>query len=325
MKANFALYLALLSMGEGNELPPAIDMSEATFYEVQMEENEKIKENNKEISEENLNVLDLLKDESIQIIIEDKIEEIEEAPEVIVTLENFREIINNIETSEQTSFDKTIQIESVYDIILQSYDGSFEGKKITCIGDSITYGNGGSDDGNGNKISYCNFLGDILRANVINQGVGGAAIADNWDENSLILRWYNIPQDSDSILIFAGINDFFIGEYGDRDTEKTFCHDAYQLLQNIRYNYGCNIYMVLTYQCDAMNWESFQSHDYGKYMNTLSDYANELGIEVIDLFHSEYLNSVDLQVREAYMPDGVHPNDAGNQLLAKKLAVELLF
>lgn len=317
MKTNFALYLALLSMGNNEELPN-IETNEVTFYEAQIEEKETETE---DVSEE-ITVIDLLKDDSVEITIEDKVEE---EPEIVITLENFRNIIANIEASELSSYDKTIQIEQVYDTILSTYDGSFEGKKITCLGDSITYGNGGSDDGNGNKISYCNFLGDILRANVVNQGIGGAAIADNWDENSLILRWYNVPQDSDSILIFAGANDYFIGEYGDRDTEKTFCHDAYQLLQNIRYNYGGNVYVVLTYQCDAMNWESFQSHDYAKYMNTLNEYANELGIEVIDLFHSEYLNSTDLQVKEAYMPDGIHPNDAGNLLLAKKIAVELLF
>lgn len=316
MKTNFALYLALLSsMGNTEELSN-IETNEVTFYEAQMEE--------KEIEDvlEEITVIDLLKDDSVEINIEYKIEE---EPKVVVTLENFRDVINNIEASELSSYDKTIQIEQVYDTILSTYDGNFEGKKITCLGDSITYGNGGSDDGNGNKISYCNFLRDILRANVVNQGIGGAAIADNWDENSLILRWYDVPQDSDSILIFAGVNDYFIGEYGDSSTEKTFCHDAYQLLQNIRYNYNGNVYVVLTYQCDAMNWESFQSHDYAKYMNTLNEYANELGIEVIDLFHSEYLNSTDLQVKEAYMPDGIHPNDAGNLLLAKKIAIELLF
>ncbi len=320
MKINIALYLALLSMGNNNELPPTIDINEVTFYEAQM--------NEKQETEENLNVIDLLKDDSVEIVIEEKKEEpeiIEEPPQITVTQENFRDLIQGIEISEQSSYDKTIQMEEVYNNLLLFYDGCFEGKKITCIGDSITYGNGGSDDGNGNKISYCNFLGELLRANVVNQGIGGAAIADNWDENSLILRWNNIPQDSDAIIVFAGVNDYFIGEYGDRDTEKTFCHDAYQLLANIKYNYGCPIYVVLTYQCDAVNWESFQSHDYGKYMNTLNDYANELGIEVIDLFHSEYLNSMDMQIKEQYMPDGIHPNDAGNLLLAKKIACELIF
>lgn len=319
MKTNFALYLALLSMGGGNELPSAIDMSETGFYETQIEENQEISD---DLLEEDISVLDLLKDDSIEISIEIKEKK---SNEIEITEENFREMIQNIEISEQSSYDKTIQIENIYDKVLLLYDGSLEGKKITCIGDSITYGNGGSNDCYGNKISYCNFLGDILRANILNQGVGGSAIADNWDETSLILRWFNIPQDSDIILIFAGVNDYFIGEYGDRYTEKTFCYDAFQLLANIHYNYNCPVYVVLTYQCDAMNWESFQSHDYSKYMNTLNDYANELGIEVIDLFHSDYLNSVDLQVKENYMPDGIHPNDVGNLLLAKKIAIELIY
>lgn len=318
----------LLSMRGGNEdlyqeLPSVIDMDETTFYESVCEEKEDILEDNVKSDEtDNLKVIDFLQDESVEITITEKIKE---EPKTIVTLENFKELIQNIETSEQSAFQKTIQIEEIYNNILTQYDGSFENKKITCIGDSITYGNGGSDDGNGNKISYCNFLGDILHANIVNLGIGGSAIADNWDDTSLILRWHEIPQDSDIILIFAGVNDYFIGEYGDRDIEKTFCHDAFQLLQNIRYNYGCQIYVVLTYQADAMNWEAFQSHDYAKYMNTLNDYSNELGIEVIDLFHSDYLNSVDVEVKQNYMPDGIHPNDAGNNLLAKKIAVELIF
>lgn len=241
-----------------------------------------------------------------------------------VTIDNFEEQINFIEQSSVSSYEKTIQIEQICDKILKYYDGSLIGKKITCIGDSITYGNGGSTDENGNKISYCNHIAGFLGANVVNLGIGGSAISDNTDNNSLISRWQEIPEDSDYILIFAGINDYFIGNYGNIDdkTENTFCGDTYSLLKNIKNKYSnSKIIVVLTYKNEAMNWEDFKDNDFMLYMNTLKQYAKELELPVIDLSNSEFMNSNDSQIKESYIPDGVHPNDTGNYLLSKRLCI----
>ena len=112
----------------------------------------------------------------------------------------------------ETSYERTIKINDINESFVENLNNNLKGKKITCIGDSITYGNGGSYKEDGTQISYCDYLSQILSAEVINLGVGGAAIGDYWDENSLILRWHQIPHDSDIIIIYGGVNDYFIGK-----------------------------------------------------------------------------------------------------------------
>lgn len=236
---------------------------------------------------------------------------------------------NEIEAIErqEDSLNKTLKINAKDLAIITTSDIDFSDKKITCIGDSITYGNGGSDDGYGNKISYCNFLSEELKCQVINLGIGGSAIGDYWDETSLIRRWEAIPQDSDIIIVFAGINDFFIGpdDYGSIDENNTFCHDSYCLLNNIKNNYpNADIFVVTTYKNQAENWEPFQTYDMKQYMDTLMTYADELGLNIIDLYDSGFLNSQIPEIKKNYVPDDVHPNDNGNKILAERIASELI-
>lgn len=241
-------------------------------------------------------------------------------------LNDYKEEIEAVEKQED-SLNKTLKI-NIKDLsILTINTVDFSDKKITCIGDSITYGNGGSNDEYGNKISYCNFLSEELNCEVVNLGIGGSAIGDYWDDTSLILRWQEIPSDSDIIIIFAGINDFFIGpeKYGSIDEEKTFCSDSYYLLNNIKNNYpSADIFVVTTYKNGAENWEQFKDYDMNQYMNTLKDYSKELGLNIIDLYDSGFLNSRITEIKQQYIPDDVHPNDDGNKLLAERLAAELV-
>lgn len=59
-------------------------------------------------------------------------------------------------------------------------------------------------------------------------------------------------------------------------------------------------------------------------MNTEKQYAEELGFKIIDLTHSSFLDGNDLEIKNNYIPDGIHPNDKGNELLANKLITEII-
>lgn len=237
----------------------------------------------------------------------------------------YKEEIEKINT--ETSYEKTLEINEVNEFFIEKLDNKLEGKKITCLGDSITYGNGGSYKEDGTQISYCDYLADILDAEVVNLGIGGTAIGDYWDENSFILRWNKIPEDSDIIIIYGGLNDYFIGNYGDINTkeEKTFTGDCYKLFSNIKNTYtNSKIYVILNYQTDYENIEQFKNNDLEKYLMTEKQYAEEFGFEIIDLYHLNFLNSKDMTLNKAYIPDGVHPNDEGNKILANEIATKLL-
>lgn len=245
-----------------------------------------------------------------------------------INTKEYNDEINAINQQED-SFLKTLKINMRDMSIVEKSDIDFSNKKITCIGDSITYGCGGSDNGIGGKISYCDFLANILNCEVVNLGIGGAAIGDYWDENSLILRWNQIPLDSDIIIFFAGTNDFFIGQdyFGDvnKRAEKTFCGDTYTTLLNIKNNYpNADIYVLTIFQNGSEYWESFRNGSLPSYMDVLKLYSDELDLNLIDLYSSGFLNSKIPEIKETFVPDEIHPNDAGNKILAYRIASEII-
>lgn len=227
---------------------------------------------------------------------------------------------------EPDTYNKTMRINKNDLSIIYNSNTNLEGKKITCIGDSITFGNGGSEVSENKNISYCDFLALTLNCEVVNLGIGGSAIGDYWDETSLILRWQEIPQDSDIIVVFAGVNDFFIGpeHFGDIETDKTFCHDTYELLANIKTNYpNSQVFVCTTFKNNAENWEPFANYNLPMYMDKLKEYAGWMGFEIIDMYELGFMNSQIPEIKENFVPDDIHPNDAGNKILADRIAAEI--
>lgn len=217
-------------------------------------------------------------------------------------------------SKQENSINKTEKMGNKYKQIVETSDYSLD-KTITAFGDSITDFGGWVDAAK-----------DITGCNIYNLGIGGSAIGDYWDDTSLILRWSQIPSDSDIIIIFAGINDFFIGDdFGDKGISQTYCGDTWSLFNNIKATYPeADIFVVTTYRTESENWEQFNGRSAEPYMEIQKQYADELGLHVIDIFGSGYLDSRDSETQEKYMPDGVHTNEDGAELLAYAIISELL-
>ena len=60
------------------------------------------------------------------------------------------------------------------------------------------------------------------------------------------------------------------------------------------------------------------------YADAVKELAGQHGIDVIDLYNSNLLDTHDAQVISTYMPDGVHGNPAGYQVLAEHLARNII-
>lgn len=61
-----------------------------------------------------------------------------------------------------------------------------------------------------------------------------------------------------------------------------------------------------------------------KLVNVMLKLAQEYDIPVIDLYNSNILDSHDVDIVEEYIPDGVHGNHEGYQILAEHFAAELV-
>lgn len=206
-----------------------------------------------------------------------------------------------------------------------------KGKKIAFLGDSITEGYGASCVEN----TYWNLLGRETGAEVYGYGIGGTTIAK---------RRFPLPEpnpnkyfgsrveamipDADIVVIFGGTNDFggsdpALGSITDRG-EDTFYGAYHCLIQKLIARYP-NAKLViatplhrLTEDDDTYNEQAGRrGGTLGRYVQAIREIGEFYGLAVADLYRSCPLQPRMPGHGQRYMPDGVHPNDAGHILIAQ--------
>ena len=60
------------------------------------------------------------------------------------------------------------------------------------------------------------------------------------------------------------------------------------------------------------------------YVDAIKEVAGYYGLPVLDLFHMSGIQPNVEIIREKFMPDGLHPSDAGAEKLAKRIRAFLL-
>lgn len=209
----------------------------------------------------------------------------------------------------------------------------FSDKKIVCLGDSITAATNLEDMEDYQQYSYPAYLKELLGAgSVENLGIGGSSIGRYW-ENAFVDRYKDIPQDADIILVMGGTNDGFcvtredFGTMEERE-ERTFIGDLDELMRGLKEDYPDAQIIFVTPLPNVLHDMLRKDRDYLLPQSMLADVMKELGeeyeIPVIDLYNSNLLDSHDAAVIYNYMPDGVHCNPQGYQVLAGKIAAELI-
>ena len=212
-----------------------------------------------------------------------------------------------------------------------------KGKKINFLGDSITEG--------ARVASSENFYPNILKRNLglaeaRNYGVGGSRIAripkekmqgipSDEDFNA---RAERMDPDFDVVVVFGGTNDFGhgnipLGQMGDSDV-YTFYGALRTLCLYLIKNYPDKQIVFMT-PLHRLNEEL----DYNKRLEDgnpnarpLTDFVNAIrevcelfAIPVLDMFKDSGMPARVWAWCERYMPDGLHPNDEGQKIIAHKL------
>ena len=212
-----------------------------------------------------------------------------------------------------------------------------EGLKINFIGDSITegYRTSGPD-----AVYHAVLKREAGLAEVRSYGIGGTRYAlqkgtewrpfNEWvDINSFSERYDKMDDDADAVVIFGGTNDFGhgdakLGEFSDR-TPETFYGACHYVFTGLTKKYLGKPVIVMT-PLHRPGDDSVTGENKGEPYGTLKDYvdiirevAEYYSLPVLDLYTTSGLQPVIDEVREAFIPDGIHPNDEGHKIIASKL------
>ena len=207
-----------------------------------------------------------------------------------------------------------------------------KGTKINFLGDSITEGAGTSSHDKMFTMLIEREYGAICQ----NYGIGGTRIArqktpteENWDRD-FISRVPEMDADADIVVVFGGTNDFGhgdapLGAMSDR-TPYTFYGALHCLYTALIEKYPDVPIVVLTPLHRIT--EDIPTGDnkpapvgtLKEYVNIIREVAEYYSLPMLDLFKESGLQPKIPVIQQKYVPDGLHPNDAGNDILAHKIA-----
>lgn len=208
-----------------------------------------------------------------------------------------------------------------------------KGKKILFLGDSITEGGKASSIEN----VYWNVVGSRTGALCYGYGVGGTRIAPHIVPSDIPKydlyfgsRVDDMRPDADIVVVFGGTNDFghgdaLLGTMADRD-EKSFYGAYHTLLLKLINKYPDARIVVMTPLHRVTEDDMYdpvrnrrRAANLETYVNAIQEVAAYYGIPVLDLFRTSGIQPrVPIQL-EKFMPDGLHPNDAGHARVADRL------
>ena len=207
--------------------------------------------------------------------------------------------------------------------------------KINFLGDSITEGAGASCV----EKRYVNYIAENYGAICRNYGIGGTRIARQKtpsecpaDDRDFVSRVDEMDNDADVIVIFGGTNDYGhgdapLGVFSDTDP-YTFYGGLHTLYTNVINKYPEALIVVLT-PLHRLNEED-ERGEFGRkpvpmanlkaYVDIIREVAEYYSIPVLDLYANSGIQPNVPVLREKFTADGLHPNDAGHEKIAKRIA-----
>ena len=205
-------------------------------------------------------------------------------------------------------------------------------KKINFLGDSITEGDGVSSP---DKKYVSVFERKYMPAAARNYGICGTRIArqrvtcpqfPDFFDLDFCSRVEKMDSDADIVVVFGGTNDFAHGDapmgcFDDR-TPDTFYGACHTLMTSLieKYPEAVIVFITPTHR----EGENDLIPQLCEYVNAIKECANFYSIPVLDLFATAGIYPQIKAHKEAFCPDGLHPNDKASEMIADRLANFLL-
>ena len=200
-------------------------------------------------------------------------------------------------------------------------------KTVCFLGDSITEGHGASAP---ERCFVSLFAKAHPEAKVHNFGIGGTRIAKQikpsanpkWDKY-FGGRLEKMPKDADLICVFGGTNDYGHGDapFGEpTDTDEYSFSGALNNLITSLINKYPDSKIVFFTPLHRVNEEEYAERRDGlftlrDYVQRIKDLAEYFSVPVLDLWAVSGIQPSIPIIKERFMPDGLHPNDAGYERL----------
>ena len=196
---------------------------------------------------------------------------------------------------------------------------SLYGLKWNVMGDSIT-------EGSGSTKTYAAFIKERTGVIPHGYGVSNTAIARRGEAytNDMCMRYSSMTDDADIITVFGGTNDqgnnIPIGEWGD-DSEYTLYGAMKILCEGLIDKYmGKRIGFItpLPKYVGSTDY-SYPSEAFKPYIDCIKDVCARYSIPVLDLWTESGIAPSMSTVRTAMIPDGLHPNATGHEVISWKI------
>ena len=202
-----------------------------------------------------------------------------------------------------------------------------QGLKINFLGDSITEGHGCSAVEKRFSDMIAAEYGAVTRC----YGIGGTRLARQTKPSENPRHDLDFPSrvkemdpDADVVVVFGGTNDFGhgdapFGEFSDR-TADTFCGALHELYTMLLEKYPRSTVAVITplhRSTEAI--PNMHGRVLQEYVDMIRRAAEYYSLPVLDLYANYGVQPAVLAMKEMYMPDGLHPNDAGHVLLTSRI------
>lgn len=205
---------------------------------------------------------------------------------------------------------------------------NLQGLKINFLGDSITEGHGCSSVEKQFTSLIAAQYGAVTRC----YGIGGTRLAKQTKPSDNPRHDLDFPSrvaemdpDADLIVVFGGTNDFGhgdapFGEFSDR-TADTFCGALHVLYTALLEKYPDKQIMVMTpLHRSSENIPNMHGKVLAEYVDMIRKAAEYYSLPLLDLWAVSGIQPAVPVMKEKYMPDGLHPNDAGHVILTNKIA-----
>lgn len=179
-----------------------------------------------------------------------------------------------------------------------------------CIGDSITEKNFRT------ALNYHDYISEELKLDVINEGLSGTGFLRDFEGNpSYLKRIRKYSPSPDIITIMGSLNDLD----GDSSESELYAAMLQYIQMTIEY-YPCSFIAVITPPPRAL------IHGKHWYIEKLKQAAKEFSLPCLDIYSETVIRPWINDSNKKYFScniapegDGVHPNELGHLILARRI------